>query len=615
MPNRNIGLYRKTTQDLIPVIQQPVSAGQYDIYPGYSIGKGKIALGYGTLAELLADQRQVIIEGYIGVMWDSFRENLEASLSANGVQTNWQSIEQALFPEAEIDALIEPYLGGNDPIFGRRFHGSLSDFYDERKLAAIRPEPVADLNIVYGCGAALAGWDGLLVYIDVPKNEIQFRSRAGSIRNLGASQPSDPKPMYKRFYFVDWVVFNRHKADLLPDIDTFVDGQRPDHPLMISGEELRSALSGMSQSALRVRPWFEPGPWGGQWIRAKIPQLPQDVPNYAWSFELIVPENGLLLESDGRMLEISFDMLMYQKHQAILGDFSQYFGYEFPIRFDFLDTFDGGNLSVQCHPRPEFIREQFGENFTQDETYYILDYRPGACVYLGFQDDIKPEDFRSELERSHAEKTVIDINRFVNSEPAHKHDLFLIPNGTIHCSGVDNLVLEISATPYIFTFKMYDWMRLDLEGNPRPLNIERAFQNLYFDRKGKRVTKELIARPQTLSQGENWRLLHLPTHPDHFYDVHRLEFASHIHVEMHGSPHILSLVEGESILVETSNGRRQRFNYAETILIPAAASAYTLVNDAGGEAKVVKAFIKPEWFTRKENQWLSAPPDMLPRIR
>ena len=274
-----------------------------------------------------------------------------------------------------------------------------------------------------------------------------------------------------------------------------------------------------------MRPWFEPGPWGGQWLKAKLPQLPQDVPNYAWSFELIVPENGLMFESDGRLLEVSFDLLMFYDHQAVLGDCAERFGYEFPIRFDFLDTFDGGNLSLQCHPRPEYIRRHFGENFTQDETYYILDCQPGAQGLPRLSRGYRPGSPSGQPWNTASPGPPVDVDRFVNTVPAHKHDLLLIPNGTIHCSGVNNLVLEISATPYIFTFKLYDWLRLDLEGKPRPLNIERAFENLYFERKGARAQAELISKPVLLAEGDGWQVVHLPTHPEHFYDVHRFEFS------------------------------------------------------------------------------------------
>lgn len=613
MPKNHAHPYRKTTQRLAPTHHQPTARGQYDLYPAFPLGPGKIDQGYDALVRVLVKQPVITIDGYIGVLWDNLRDELDVRLRERNISLSWRSIDEAMRPEREIDGLIEAFLGGEDPLFGTRFTGSLSDFFDQNKLQVIKPDPAADLNILYGCGARLAGWDGVLVYVDVPKNEIQYRSRAWSIHNLGASLALEPKPAYKRFYFVDWVVLNRHKADILSEIDIIVDGQNPGEPLTISGEDLRAGLEQVSRSAFRVRPWFEPGPWGGQWIGEHIPQLPGDVPNYAWSFEFIVPENGLTFESDGRLLEVSFDMLMYQDHRAVLGDFSHHFGFEFPMRFDFLDTFDGGNLSIQCHPHPDYIREHFGENFTQDETYYMLDCKPGARVYLGFQEGVDPQIFRAELERSRAENTSIDIERFVNNEEAHKHDLFLIPSGTIHGSGVDNLVLEISATPYIFTFKLYDWLRLDLEGNPRPLNIERAYKNLCFERQGRKVREELVSLPNLLESGEGWQLYHLPTHPEHFYDIHRFEFSDRVDAETHGSPHLMSLVEGECIVVESANGQRQRFNFAETFLIPAAAERYTLINEGGGQAKVVKAFLKRAWFEIESNKWLIAPPAMLPR--
>jgi len=585
---------RKTSQHLIPINKNNPCETTYDIYPSFPVEKGSIKIGYATLAEEISTARIVILDGYVGVDWEEVRSSLDSELRTMGLNPSFINVKDFLKPEEKISSLVEPFLGGADSIFGRKTNLKLVDYFESSEFENIKINPKANINIIYGTGASESGIEGLLVYFDLPKNELQYRMRANEVTNLGLSTPKEHKQIYKHFYFVDWPILNTEKKKLLPHISIIVDQQRLGKPVWMSGEDLRHGLKKMSQSCFRVRPWFEPGVWGGQWMKDKFKDLNQDVPNYAWSFEMIVPENGLLFESDRALLEVSFDMLMFQEKESILGKAAKRFGDEFPIRFDFLDTFQGGNLSVQCHPKPDYIKKEFGENFTQDETYYILDAADGAEIYLGFQKDIVPSEFKKALNHSFETKEKLEVENYVQKLPAKKHDLFLIPHGTVHCSGVNNLVLEISATPYIFTFKMYDWQRLDLDGNPRPLNIERAFDNLNFERQGQIIQDTLICKPTVEAFGKDWQKVHLPTHPDHFYDVYRYDFKNEVTIDTHNQCHVLMLVEGESIKLSIEGFQNQFFCYTETFAVPAAVGSYTLVNKGQKLVKVIISFVKDE---------------------
>ena len=564
----------------------------YNIYPNCQLGEHKIFSGYESLTSWIIKQQHIMIDGYVGVFWEKIVQEISLCLEALDIDANW--IRTADFQRApdEVDTLVKPFMGADESVWGTKCTLTLADLYNIAELQAVSPEQSKPVNIIIGPGAALAGWNCAILYIDLPKNELQFRMRAGSIVNLGANKVSAHFKMYKRFYFVDWVLLNAHKKALLNRITAVADGQWPETINWMYKTDLEEGLNKISRSVIRVRPWFEPGAWGGQWMKQHIRNLNTDVVNLAWSFELIVPENGLVFESDGNLLEVSFDTLMFSHNRDVLGRHADRFGDEFPIRFDFLDTYQGGNLSIQCHPKLAYIQENFGEQITQDETYYILDCEKDAQVYLGFQENIDPATFKSVLEESQDKGEAVAIEKFVQSHPAHKHELFLIPNGTVHSAGAGSLVLEISATPYIFTFKMYDWVRLDLDGNPRPINIEHAFNNLDFSRKGERVQSELISRERIIEQAADWQLIHLPTHAEHFYDVHRIGFDDQITLQTNNSCHILMLVEGQQVRIETADGTTHQYAYAETFVIPAAAVSYQLTNLGQGRAKVIKAFLK-----------------------
>lgn len=558
------------------------------MYPAHALGAGKIHSGYTSLVQWLATQETVCLDGYVGICWNTVQECLSAALKSLGVAVNWQY--PVLKSAATIQNMVAPYLGQPGDVWGTKCKLPLQQFFETPQT-----QPAGGLQLIIGTGAALLHPTAPVVYFDIPKNELQYRMRAGAVTNLGNDVPEQAGEMYKRCYFVDWPVLDIHKQSILARIAIFADTQWGNHVSWAFQPDLLQGIDHIAASTFRVRPWFEAGAWGGQWMKEHIGDLPKEEVNYAWSFEMIVPENGVVFESDGQVLELPFEWLMYHAHQAILGKHAHIFGYEFPIRFDFLDTFDGGNLSIQCHPRFDYIRQHFGETFTQDETYYILDCKPEAAVYLGFQQGVAQEALRGVLEASQESGQPVAIEQYVQKHSAKKHDLFLIPNGTVHSAGKDNLVLEISATPYIFTFKMYDWVRLGLDGKPRPISIPEAFDNLDFTRQGSRVQEELISKQSVIATGSDWQLLQLSTHPDHFYAVQRFEFETVVDIPTHNTCLIMMLVEGERITVQTG-GSETVYHYAETFVIPAAAGHCRVINKGARPAKLVSACLKESHY-------------------
>lgn len=589
-------MYRKSDSFLAPVQAAETPAGEYELYPAFEIGD-EIYSRIEVLAERIAAEKSVVIDGYEGILWEKFIGTLVRALESRGRKAAAIPVAGALKSETEIDTLIAPFMGEEDSIFGRMTDLLLIDFFDRTALRQLSPDAEADITLLYGCGAALAEWKGPLVYVDLPKNELQFRMAAGAAFNVGTTRRMDARESYKRCYFIDWPILDAYKGALIPRIDWIVDEQRIDAYTFMSGDALREGLRRMCRSSFRVRPWFAPGVWGGTYLRDHIRGLNREAPNMAWSYELMALENGIMFKHKETLLEVSFSFLMSYGYREVLGHCAEDFKEDFPIRFDFLDTIDGGNLSIQCHPRPEYIRSRFGKPYTQDETYYILRATDDAHVYLGFQEGVQKAPFTAALEESQRTGKALDIKQYVQCFPARKHELFLIPNGTIHASGAGNLVLEISSAPYIFTFKMYDWVRLDIDGRPRPINIEHGLNNVRFERNGKVVPETLISKPNVMERNESYTQEHLPTHPDHFYDVHRyrLHDAHSLTIDTGNRCHVWMVVEGSGVEVETADRRRERYNYLETFIIPAAAGSYTLYNVSGGDLLMVKAFVKDSY--------------------
>ena len=558
----------------------------YDPNPRYPLTGGEVERGFGALAGSLAETRPrtLAIDGPAALPWSGFLTRLGEALAGRDLTAELVDARHALSPWKEIQQRTDASLLPGDRVFGRIFEGSLADLFDELSDAT---GTGANIVVIFGPGSALFEHD-LLWYADLPKRDSLAAVRQGEAGNLG--QPVGEAGSEQRLLFVDWPVLERHKQELLSRLDLYIDLREPETPRSLDGETLRRSLHKLAGRPFRIRPTFFPGPWGGQWLRDVL-GISTAAPNLAWSYELITPESGILFGRDDPV-EVGFELLMAAEGERVLGaELAARFGVSFPIRFDYLDTFGGGHLSIQCHPTEQYMREKFGLPYTQHETYYVVDTKPGAEVFLGLREDADLEAFRVEATRAENSGLELDPKRYLQTHPAVRHRLYLIPAGTAHASGADNLVLEISATPYLYTLRFYDWLRRDLEGELRPVHLAHAFSNLDSSRSGDSVRRDLIPEPKPIRQGADWVELELGRLPDLFFAVHRLDFEEAIEDDTAGRFHVLNLVAGERIEIESGAGEVHGLAYAETIVVPASVGPYRLRRVRGGACKVVKAFV------------------------
>lgn len=590
---------RTGTEEALVRMDQRERLPNYDKAPYIEGGPpSACAVGWDEIARRLSSSgaRVITIEAYPAVRDEDLQEVVKRLAPEVALAST-----DALLPSVEIDRMVHPDVT-DDPVFGRITGLSLEDFFDRTELAALR-ETVADTRgrvVAYGPGATLIAKGDLLVYADLARWEIQQRQRRREVGNLGAGGPDDsPSLTYKRAFFVDWRVADRHKVDLMDDVDLVLDTTDGDRPKMVAADDVNRALDRAVTRPFRVVPFFDPAPWGGQWMKT-VCDLDHESDNYGWCFDCVPEENSLLLRFGEELVELPSLNLVYRNAPSLLGRrVYDIFGAEFPIRFDFLDTMDGSNLSLQVHPLTNYIRDQFGMAYTQDESYYLLDAGQDATVYLGLKRGVDSRQMVEDLRRAEEGDFHFPDETYVNQFPARKHDHFLIPAGTVHCSGANSLVLEISATPYIFTFKLWDWDRLGLDGKPRPVHIDHGARSIQWDRDTDYVERELIDRSRALDEGEGWRRERTGLHSLEFIETHRDWFTG-------AAPHpsglgvnVINLVQGEEAVVESADGGFDPFivHYAETFIVPDEAGAFTVTPHgiaAGQECATLKAFIRED---------------------
>lgn len=564
----------------------------FDKYPEKSIEGFAAIEGWesirGKLREAAGRDGILVAEFYPGV----HRQELVRELGKLGFAMF--DAETCAVSDAEYQRMTADFVT-EDRVFGVMNTLRLEDVYRQEKLEAMSREIAACDGpvLVYGTGASLVTDRGTLLYFDMPRWEIQCRFAQG-MKNWKTDNESEEKlRKFKRGFFLEWRMADRRKKELFERMDYALDTVIPGSPKMVSGQGLRTGLDRLAREPFRLVPYYAPEVWGGQWMK-EVCGLDRTAKNFAWAFDGVPEENSIFLRFGEVRMEFPAVDVVFYRPRPLLGDrVHGRFGDEFPIRFDFLDTMGGQNLSLQVHPLTEYIQNTFGMHYTQDESYYILDCDDDAVVYLGLKEGVCKEEMLAALHEAQEGGKPFDAGRFVNQWPAKKHDHFLIPAGTIHCSGSNCMVLEISATPYIFTFKLWDWGRLGLDGRPRPVHLQHGEKVIQWDRTTGWVRDNLVRRAHVVEEEEGFCEEFTGLHEREFLETRRDTLEREHAFTGEGSVQMCNVVDGQGAVIASPEGDFAEFtvHYAETFIIPASIGAFT-IRPLGEECKILRAYVR-----------------------
>ena len=541
-------------------------------------------------------------DGYTTAKWDLMTNLMARECELLGLQFEAVDCNAATLKSAEeIDAIIDPLLIWDskiDPtlLYGKVYHGGYEGLIDAAKVQAFKKgikKVPGKIVAVYGYGCltpSLRDLYDVKVWFDLTPMNAMLRIRAGEYANLGKKHTGIINRTIRRCYYCDFENAVQLRKELFSAgaLDWyFLDNDRASLQMM-PFSTFGDICAQLVKYPFRAKPCYLEGVWGGSYMKEKR-NLPAKMHNAAWVFDFIPMEVSVLVEAGAEKLDINYCSFVHKEGVNLMGEecVRKYKGY-FPIRFNWDDSYHStGNMSIQCHSGGEFNVLNYNEFGRQDESYYVVVTGQGAKTFIGFRDDADIPAFFREIEAADTQHKECDYMKYVSYEESKPGLQVMLPAGTIHSSGRNQVILEIgSLTIGSYTYKMYDYLRLDFDGKQRPIHTHLGELNVRQDRRHSVIhnpdsPEYIVQQPRLAEKGEGWEEYILGENPQMYISLRRLEFEKQCEQDTRGEKfHVLTLVDGDHIRIRSAEHPERFFDldFMEIACVPASMGKYVIEN-------------------------------------
>lgn len=548
----------------------------------------------------------ILFDGWYGIDWNNIITTLR-----NKLENHIEFVNSITLFKSQ-DA-IEDYQSAfvtDDPSFGWvNDKGVIEDLMDEDEIEKFKKKGLEkDKTIIlFGYGSAIesiASTAKLIFYFDYTMQPLLWQMWDGELVPFGSDVPAK-NYNWKKYYYNDFYLLLRQKKYVFSKMDYYVECVDCQNPKLITADTYNFMIDELVKQPIKQVKIAQPGPWGA--YRYKDLWDIDGLECNAWN-ELAGIELSVLISwKEGKTINIPAQNFM-QRPLDIVGDYiHKTYPDLMPLQV-WLDDgyfptpvpFERSSMPIHNHPGTQYVKNHFNEPLGRYETYYIVESYKGSSTWMGFKEEADLEEWERLCRDSNNKKEIPNWQDFICRWDTNVGDLFLIPPGTTHGHGGNQMILEMDTGPSVagteysfFTFDFarntWDNSKKEMSAPPMRMHLEHSFDNNKFVRET-RVKDVHRARPLTIDGNGKFRKDQYTTIPEMPFHIERIFFEEKAENDTEGKyMQIVTLTEGKKVQIRSKKSPA----YATTIdrlqacIIPASFGEHEYINEDGTHAMVV----------------------------
>ncbi len=585
-----------------------------DLHSSIALGNERIS---DSIISSAQSSRCLLVDGWYGVDWTQLRKDLADAGSRAGRTLVFHST--APLYRKDIGDYRKKFVG-EDPSFGWvNGDGVLHDILERdavRILAATISQDAdkGELHVVLGPGAAieeLRACGGVVVYADFTMQPLLWQMWGGGLVPFG-NEIADAQYLWKQYYYCDFYLLLRHKKQIFPVMDFFLEAVDAANLKLIPKKTYEVVVDELVKSPIKQVKITQPGPWGSYRFKEIYDPIP-GLENMAWN-ELAGIELSILIDvalPGGALINIPCQNAMQRPEQMVGAYVHATYPDLLPLQV-WLDDgyfkdpvpYERGSMPIHNHPDTAYNKRNFNEPLGRYETYYIVEAYRDAGTMMGFLEDADLEEYER-LCRESNNQILFDWQKYVKRWSTNVGDLFLIPPGTEHGHGGNQMILEMDTGPSVagteYSFFTYDFARPTWDDNAKSMtgprmkmHLEHSFRNNRW-RREKYVNDHLRARPSVIHGDGETRMDRYSTVSEMPFEIERFVFNKSMRHSTEGRfLQIPTLTVGKGVMIRSLQdpARQTTLDFLQACLVPAGFGDYEFVSIDGSPCTVVMIRLK-----------------------